>query len=795
MSESIARVRMRERGTDEVRDASAWGSSLYSAGSGARDPSMVSSYYLRPAEPDASHADADATGTSLADESSVSDVFSGLGSLLRGAQRPPQTPKSSMRHASHAAPDAEEDYAQEDQFMEQVEDQWRGQRADADANPFVHAPHAAPDAAPTPMRTPHVPGVFRSARRARRVDPNESQATDDASLGEAAPDVAPSARSAPALGTIPRLMLLGALVVLVYWALFATSRVSLPSFGRPATPPLVERPWRATSSSASVDELRKRIDTLEGAVNKIWRSFGDVGAEMKQQHAALNERLRTVEQRSALQSTVDALERQVQTLRAAQADDAKRWADEKRHTESLLARLAVVEQGGGGGSSGSSRSALPADAAASMRDKLAELEVRVARAARQAERADGAADEAKQAVDALRRVVPDEMPVRYDRHTKRVYVDPAVYRELRKVLGTSSGAAGSARPESWAAFLDANRGALETMFAASIKEHLQARTASGMLLDRESFLALLQSELTRAKTELSTRFNENAQSLQTEILAKVRQQQEMYEQSGSWHKPAAAQAWDSPTFLHDSVRAGEGVAGLIDAALATYAADQIARADYAQYSAGARVVPGLTSPTHEVRLGGRNVHSVWSVVQALVPLPQLGTPSTYAARGRMPAVALHHDNAPGMCWPFSGSHGQLGIQLVRAIHVEAITIDHVPAVLALSGVGAAPREMEAWGVLQTPEERRQLAQWRAQRARTEDGTEEPTPVPPSPAHVYLGAFVYDTAGAAIQTFPVSSEGAAFPLPLRVVQLNVLSNHGLRDYTCLYRVRVHGTPAD
>ena len=186
---------------------------------------------------------------------------------------------------------------------------------------------------------------------------------------------------------------------------------------------------------------------------------------------------------------------------------------------------------------------------------------------------------------------------------------------------------------------------------------------------------------------------------------------------------------------------------------------------------------------------------MWSVVQALVPLPQLGTPSTYAARGRMPAVALHHDNAPGMCWPFSGSHGQLGIQLVRAIHVEAITIDHVPAVLALSGVGAAPREMEAWGVLQTPEERRQLAQWRAQRARTEDGTEEPTPVPPSPAHVYLGAFVYDTAGAAIQTFPVSSEGAAFPLPLRVVQLNVLSNHGLRDYTCLYRVRVHGTPAD
>ena len=34
-----------------------------------------------------------------------------------------------------------------------------------------------------------------------------------------------------------------------------------------------------------------------------------------------------------------------------------------------------------------------------------------------------------------------------------------------------------------------------------------------------------------------------------------------------------------------------------------------------------------------------------------------------------------------------------------------------------------------------------------------------------------------------------------PLPASMVQLSVLSNHGLRDFTCLYRVRVHGEPAE
>ncbi|CAM9363962.1 unnamed protein product [Hapterophycus canaliculatus] len=57
--------------------------------------------------------------------------------------------------------------------------------------------------------------------------------------------------------------------------------------------------------------------------------------------------------------------------------------------------------------------------------------------------------------------------------------------------------------------------------------------------------------------------------------------------------------------------------------------------------------------------------------------------------------------------------------------------------------------------------------------------------------VTLGHGVYDVHGRAIQTFPISS-----PLGVKftVIQLKINSNWGNPDFTCLYRVRVHGREA-
>lgn len=78
----------------------------------------------------------------------------------------------------------------------------------------------------------------------------------------------------------------------------------------------------------------------------------------------------------------------------------------------------------------------------------------------------------------------------------------------------------------------------------------------------------------------------------------------------------------------------------------------------------------------------------------------------------------------------------------------------------------------------------------------------------------LGAYTYERDGDAVQTFTISVSGAggrrrgahrrvsvcvcvlgqeACDRPFQLVEVRVASNWGQPEYTCLYRVRVHGTP--
>ena len=51
---------------------------------------------------------------------------------------------------------------------------------------------------------------------------------------------------------------------------------------------------------------------------------------------------------------------------------------------------------------------------------------------------------------------------------------------------------------------------------------------------------------------------------------------------------------------------------------------------------------------------------------------------------------------------------------------------------------------------------------------------------------------YDAyASRAVQTFPISNEARSLDIPVAAIQVRVHSNHGNGEFTCLYRVRVHG----
>ena len=50
----------------------------------------------------------------------------------------------------------------------------------------------------------------------------------------------------------------------------------------------------------------------------------------------------------------------------------------------------------------------------------------------------------------------------------------------------------------------------------------------------------------------------------------------------------------------------------------------------------------------------------------------------------------------------------------------------------------------------------------------------------------LGSFEYDLQGSPVQTFPVKNK-----LRFARVKMDINTNWGNEDYTCIYRIRVHG----
>ncbi|VDC07514.1 unnamed protein product [Peniophora sp. CBMAI 1063] len=243
------------------------------------------------------------------------------------------------------------------------------------------------------------------------------------------------------------------------------------------------------------------------------------------------------------------------------------------------------------------------------------------------------------------------------------------------------------------------------------------------------------------------------------------------------------------------------IGALVDEAVLRTQKDGLARADFALHSGGARVIPSLTSPTLDAPPRGLReaLHGL---------LTGSGAPV-----GRPPVYALHHDTSAGMCWPFGGSHGTLGVALARPAFIDAISIDHLARELAWD-VRSAPRGMEVWGLVEGRENLEKVGVWEMGRAmrraacasgesapnspecaqvQDEESEEEyPPELPKSAKYVRIAAFEYDARqGRPVQTFDIDEGVKALGVDFGVVVLRVLGNWGA-EYTCLYRVRVHGT---
>eukprot|EP00752_Nemacystus_decipiens_P003238 g2996.t1 len=192
--------------------------------------------------------------------------------------------------------------------------------------------------------------------------------------------------------------------------------------------------------------------------------------------------------------------------------------------------------------------------------------------------------------------------------------------------------------------------------------------------------------------------------------------------------------------------------------LERYGADRTGIPDYAMGPAGARVIPSLTSDTFEPPM------TFWEKMVSRRRKPSLQSVS-------QPPVAINPESRLGMCWPMKGSEGRLTVKLSQPINVEVVSLEHAPRELLLNKGVSAPRHFTVYG------HRKDL--------RVSDEN----------ADVLVEGGEYKLDGDVIQPFRVAEEFRREEYS--VVTLEVHTNYGENthsEYTCIYRLRVHGQPA-
>jgi SUN domain-containing protein 1/2 len=61
---------------------------------------------------------------------------------------------------------------------------------------------------------------------------------------------------------------------------------------------------------------------------------------------------------------------------------------------------------------------------------------------------------------------------------------------------------------------------------------------------------------------------------------------------------------------------------------------------------------------------------------------------------------------PGDCFAFKGANAMILIELSKRIHLTAVTMEHIPKAIAISGkIDSAPKDFSVWGYkeVQDPE--------------------------------------------------------------------------------------------
>ncbi|XP_074486775.1 SUN domain-containing protein 1-like [Sebastes fasciatus] len=171
--------------------------------------------------------------------------------------------------------------------------------------------------------------------------------------------------------------------------------------------------------------------------------------------------------------------------------------------------------------------------------------------------------------------------------------------------------------------------------------------------------------------------------------------------------------------------------------------------NFALESQGARLLAHVSSKTYQ------STKPIFSIPIWNFPIPfwrPAADPSIVTQAG--PIMV-------GRCWPFHGESGHLVIALSHPVTISHVTLGHISKTVSpTDNISSAPKMFAVYGM----------------KTKEDEGT-------------LLGTFLYDQDGESLQTFKLSEQEEGV---FNHVKLQVESNWGNPDYTCLYNFRVHGT---
>ena len=258
--------------------------------------------------------------------------------------------------------------------------------------------------------------------------------------------------------------------------------------------------------------------------------------------------------------------------------------------------------------------------------------------------------------------------------------------------------------------------------------------------------------------------------------------------------------------------AAEKAADEVIDALTRFSKDGIGLEDHAK---GATVIHEMTSPTYtpppldEDRLGhGRWRRFIpddiedwlpegWQDWDVRLPSPVYHALGINGSPSATHGAFLHPDTQPGSCWPFAGSKGIATVQLPYTVMVESVSIDHVPKSLLMKDQdqSSAPRNIKVYGL---PPCEGQCdgfdfdlkKEFLIGEVNYDIESDSSTQTFVFSANEDTKSQVEDEASCSVTAESCQAPGKK-NVPVAAVRLEITSNWGNEEYTCLYRFRVHG----